>query len=114
MKKIKKALKWLGNHFKIAVLILTVIITTIFILWWGRKNRKIRKLEQKLAISKAKLHIERLEVKYDNDIAELKKLKEKDEKISTEIASIEESLRNKLKTDMTAEEVAEKFKEIGL
>lgn len=114
MEKIKKAFKWLLNHLKIFLLIIGVILTTILILWWGRKNKQIRKLEQQLAISKAKLHVERLEVKYNNDIAELKKLKDKDAKIKKEIEEIEKSLSKKLKPDMTAEEIAEKFKELGL
>jgi hypothetical protein len=114
MATVKRILKWLGTHFKIAALIVSAILFSIFILWWGRKNRKIRGLEQQLAVTKAKLSIERLEVKYNTDIEDLKKLKEKDKDIQKDIEKIEESLEKKLKPEMSAEEIANKFKEIGL
>lgn len=114
MDTLKRALKWLGNHFKIAMLILCIVLFSIFILWWGRKNRKIRGLEQLLAITKAKLSIERLEVKYDTDMGALRELQDKDEGIRNAIKKIEESLEQKLKPEMSAEEIASKFREIGL
>jgi len=114
MATVKKVLKWLGNHFKIAALIISTILFSIFILWWGRKNKKIKGLEQQLAVTRAKLSIERLEVKYNTDIEDLKRLKEKDKDIQEAIEKIEKSLEQKLKPDMTADEIAAKFREIGL
>jgi len=45
---------------------------------------------------------------------ELKKLKEKDKEVSADIEKIEKSLEQKLKSDMTADEIIAKFKEIGI
>jgi hypothetical protein len=96
------------------LLILSIVLVAIFILWWGWKNRKIRALQNKLAILNAKLNVERLEVKYDLEIAELRKLKEKEKNIRDDIDKIEKSLETKLKPDMTADEIIAKFKEIGI
>jgi predicted Holliday junction resolvase-like endonuclease len=114
MAKIKQAIKWIGNNFKIFILILVIIILSILVFWWGRKNKKIRHLENQIAILNARLKIERLEIKYKKDMDDLKKLKEEDKKIDEDIAKIEKSLEKKLKPDMTADEIIAKFKEIGI
>jgi hypothetical protein len=114
MAVVKRIIKWIGNNLKIFLLILSIILVTVFILWWGWKNRKIRALQNKLAILNARLKIERLEIKYDIDMEELKKLKEKDKDIKDDIDKIETSLEKKLKPDMTADEIIAKFKEIGI
>ena len=51
---------------------------------------------------------------YDTDMDELQKLKKKDEGIQEDIKKIEESLEQKLKPEMSAEEIASKFRELGL
>lgn len=114
MEKVKKALKWVWANSKLVLIVLLGILFTIFIIWWGNKNRKIRELETKLAILKAKITIEKLVAKYETTMSELAELRSKDKKVNEELQSIEKSLEEKLKPDMTAEEIAEKFKELGL
>jgi len=114
MATIKRIGRWIGNHLKLFLLILSIIFVTVFILWWGWKNRKIRALQNRLAILTARLNIERLEIKYDLDMQELKRLKEKEKDIRDDIDKIERSLEKKLKPDMTADEIIAKFKEIGI
>jgi len=114
MATITKVFKWIGNNLKLFLLILVIVILSVLVFWWGRKNNKIRALESQIAILNARLKIERLEIKYNADMAELNKLKEKDTEIAAEIANIEKSLEEKLKPDMTADEIIAKFKEIGI
>jgi len=114
MSTIKQILKWISNNFKIFILILVIIILSVLVFWWGRKNKKIRALENQIAILNARLKVERLEIKYKADMEELRKLKEKDKEISSDIDAIEKSLEKKLKPDMTADEIIAKFKEIGI
>jgi hypothetical protein len=113
MKTIKKILKWISHNFKLFLFILGVIVFVILIFWWGFKNRTIRKLKNQLAIANAKLQLEKLRMKYDVDMEKLKELKTKDGKVKAEIATIEKSLEERLKPDMTADEIVAKFKEMG-
>ena len=111
---LKKAWVWITRNVKLFLLILGIILFVVLVLWWGHKNKMIRSLKNKLAIAQAKLKIEKLAGKYDATMDDLKGLKEKDKKISDEIAVIEKSLEERLKPDMTAEEIVAAFKKIGL
>jgi hypothetical protein len=114
MATLKKIGKWIWTHSKIVLFIILVIFISVFVLWWGRKNRKIKSLEHSLAIMQAKLSVERLTVKYDANVEKLKELKNEDEKLQSELKVIEASLENRLKPEMTADEIIAKFKEVGL
>ena len=114
MGSLSKALTWVKHNLKVVLFALFVILISILVISWGKKNKTIRELELQLAITQAKLKIEGLTVRYNTTIEDLHKLKEKDQKIKEEIEKIEQSLQTKLKDDMTAEEIAEKFKEIGI
>ena len=114
MAKLKTVLKWVYTHSKLCVLFLVILLFTILILWWGRKNKRIKDLENQLAILQAKFNIERLIVKYNTNMEEFKKLAERDQKVSADLVKIEKSLGEKLKSNMTAEEIAAKFREIGI
>jgi nitrogen fixation-related uncharacterized protein len=111
---IKKAFKWISNNLKLFLLILSIVLLSVFIFWWGRKNSKIRDLENKLAVLTAQLKLNQLEVKYNTDKESLVKLKADDKQLDTELTKIEKSLEEKLKPDMTADEIIAKFKEIGI
>jgi len=111
---VQKAFKWISNHLKLFLLIVCVIVFSILIFWWGRKNAKIRALENSLAILNARLKLQGLEIKYDADMKDLAKLKETDKKIDEDIAKVEKSLEEKLTPSMTADEIIAKFKEIGI
>ena len=108
------AYHWVVSHGKLLLLILCIIIFSILLFWWGHKNRKIRALENQLAILVAKSKIERLEIKYNKNIHELTKLKEQDAVLTTELDTLEHSLKIRLAADMTADEIAEKFRDLGL
>jgi hypothetical protein len=78
------------------------------------KNKKITELETQLAIKSARLELEQVLLKYRTTLEEIKNLREKDNKVGTELAQIEIQLSKKLSEDLTAEQIAEKFKEIGI
>lgn len=110
----KRVWQWISTHTRYALLILVIILITVLILWWGRKNRRIKELENQLAVLTAKLQLEKLTWSYNTTMSELKGLREKDEKVGKEITQIEDSLANKLSPGMSAEDIAAKFKEIGI
>ena len=114
METIIKVFAWISSHAKLTLFVCTIFILTILVFWWGRKNKKIRDLENQLAIIQARLQIERLVIYYNTTMGELKALMEKDVKVKEEIAKIETSLGERLKKGMTAEEIAAKFREIGI
>jgi len=114
MATIKKILKWISNNFKLVLLITVIVVLSILVFWWARKNKKVRSLENQIAILNAKIKIERLEIKYDSDMQDLRELKGKDVALTKELEAIENDLSVKLAQDMTAEEIAAKFMEIGL
>jgi len=114
MSFLSKAWAWIKHNIKLVLFIIFFILMSILVISWGSKNKKIRELERQLAISHAKLKVERLTIKYDTTIKELNKLREQDKQIEEAINAIGTSLENKLKEDMTAEEIVEKFREIGI
>jgi predicted Holliday junction resolvase-like endonuclease len=109
-----KVLSWLKLNIKWLLFILVFILFTIFILWLASKNKKIKSLENQLAVMQAKLKIERLSLQYDTTMVELSKLKEKDEKVKLELEEIAKSLKETIGDSMTVEEIQAKFKELGL
>ncbi len=114
MDTIKKIWAWLANNTKLVGLSIFIVLLFILIFWWGRKNKKIRDLETQLAILTARLQIEKLVIEYNTNIAGLQTIKEKENKLNADLVKIEESLNNKLKPTMTADEIIAKFKEIGI
>ena len=111
---LKKAFKWIQVNLKLVLLIIAFTTLAIFIFWLSGKNRKIRALENSLRILKAKIDVERLSIKYDTEVENLKELKEQDTEIRYELNKIEKDLKEKLKGDLTADEIIRKFKELGL
>lgn len=114
MDKLKTIWAWLSNNIKIVVIFIVIIVLSVFVFWWGRKNKKIRSLENQIAILNARLQIERLVIEYNTNIAGLQALKEKEKALNATLATIELSLGTKLKQDMTVDEIIAKFKEIGI
>ena len=58
--------------------------------------------------------MQKLAYKYDKSVEELGTLRETEKKLESELSEIESSLSEKLKGDMTADELIAKFKEIGV
>jgi len=114
MEKIKKAWKWLTTHTKILFLIIGVILFSVLVIWWGKKNKSIRSLQRKIAYLQTRLKLEKIQMKYDMNMAELAKVREDNDSVREELEKIEEDLSTKLADDLTAEEIAQKFRELGL
>lgn len=114
MATIKQIFKWISSNLKIFLLVLSIVVLSILVFWWGRKNSQIRALANQLAVMTARLKLERLEVKYKLDMDELQKLKEKDNQIANDLIAIEQSLEKKLAPNMSADEIIAKFKELGI
>ena len=114
MKKLKKVWVLTKNNWKIAVSVISTLFLLIFAFSWYRKNTKIRKLQQDLILSRAKVRIAKVVDKYNITVEQLDGLREKDAVVEKEISKIERDLTEKLKPDMTPEEIVAKFKEIGI
>jgi hypothetical protein len=112
--KMKKFLSWLGNNFKLVLITLLILIFTLFTLWWGRKNRKIKRLENNLAILQGKLRLQRLALKKEVAVTELKNLEQQDKELARQIDDIKLSVHRSVKDDLTVDELAELFRGMGL
>jgi len=114
MAALKKAWKWLKNRTKILFLIIGVILLFVLVIWWGRKNKRVRSLQRKIAYLNTKLKLEKIQMKYDMNMEELSAVREQNEHVREDLDKIEKDLSNKIEGELTAEEIANKFKELGL
>jgi len=114
MAVIKKIWKWLVSNIKLVMVIACLVMIIIVGIMIGSKNKLIRSLEQKLSILQAKIKIEKLQIQYDMTMDEINKKKEEDVVLRKEIENIEEQLSKRLEGELSAEEIANKFREIGL
>lgn len=110
---IKRAFVWIKLNIKWIALILCLIFVSVLLLIARNRGKKIDSLLTELATLKAKIQIEKLAAKNDVLVEDLGALKEKDEKMRKEIEKIEASLSSSL-GNLSAKEIAEKFKEIGI
>ena len=114
MEKLKKIWQWISTHTRLVLLFIVIVLLSILVLWWGRKNRRIKALENELAVMNARLSVERITLAYNTKMDELAALKAKDDNVRGQLDKIQKSLEERLKPDMTAEEIAAKFRAIGL
>lgn len=110
---IKKAFVWVKLNIKWIALILCIIFVSVLLLIARRRGKKIDSLLTELSALKAKVKVEKLAAKNDVLVEDLSELKEKDEKVRKEIEKIEASLKEDL-GNLSAKEIAEKFKELGV
>jgi len=110
----KKTLDWIGSHIRLVLIGLGSALLLIFCFLWFRKNEKIRELQRRLAVAQAKARLEALAAKYQADLQKLRELGEKETAIKDELIKIGDALQHKLDKDMTAEQIVEEFKRIGL
>jgi hypothetical protein len=111
---LRKAWKWASRNSKYILFIGLSLLLFILAFAWYRKNKTIRKLEAELVILRAKVKLERLAVKNEVLVEDLNKLKKEDLEVAEEISIIEKSLEERLSKDLTAEEIAQKFRELGV
>jgi len=104
-----KAYNWTKINSKWVLLSSVILLLMFLIFWWGRKNKKIRSLENALAILQSRVKLERLAVKHDVLVEDLEKLKEKDYDLKQALYEIELKLQKKLGDDLTLAEIAEKL-----
>jgi hypothetical protein len=78
------------------------------------KSKSIKELQTQLALKTARLELEQVLLKYQATLDEIKELRNKDSQIGQELVVIETQLSKKLSEDLTAEEIAAKFREIGI
>lgn len=114
MKIIKAILDWIIKYVQLIGAGLAVLGSVIIAVGWHLKNKKIDELQYQLAISQTKFRIESLAAQYKTTILELNELRKTDLSLDKQIASVEVFLNQKLKSGMTVEEIAQKFKEIGI
>jgi len=76
--------------------------------------RKTAKLQYKIYLLRAKHSIDKIAAKHNVAVGELAALRERDAEVDSKLSAVEDSLREHVRTHMTAEEIAEKFREIGI
>ena len=111
---LRNAWKWTCRNSKYILFVALSLLLFILAFAWYRKNKLIRKLEAELVVLRAKIKLERLAVKNEILVEDLKKLREEDLEVAEELKLIETSLEERLSKDLTAEEIAQKFRELGV
>jgi len=114
MTKLKLIWVWVLEHVKLVGSGLLVVGSLLAAIVWHLKNKKIDDLQYQVAINQARLRIETLASAYKTTINELNELRKKDVVLDKQVTVIEDFLNRKLKSGMTVEEIAQKFKEIGI
>lgn len=113
METAKKVWEWVKINFRWVLFGLASLALLVLCIWVSSKNRKVRQLETDLAIMKAKLQVDSLAQSYAVATAELATLRKTEKELREKLEKIEVSLRDKLKEDMTTDEILAKFKELG-
>jgi len=109
-----KAWNWIKRNTKFVILILGFIVFFIFFFLFRAKSRAIKSLETKLYELQTTLKLEKLAATYNIAVEEIKYLEKEDAEVEKQIKQLKEDLLKKLPDDMTPEEIAQKFRELGL
>lgn len=112
--KIKKIKNWITHNSKLVIFFIMSFFFIVFVLWWGYKNKKINSMRNQIAILESKLKLEKLAMKYDINLSEIKAITAKEKEVEKEINKIKTELNIKLSSSMSVEEIAQTFKEIGV
>ena len=105
---------WVLKYIKLIASGVLLLGSVTVAIGWHVKNKKIDDLQYQLAISQAKWRIETLASAYKVTVIELNELRKKDVDLDKQIFVVENFLNKKLQSAMTAEEIVQKFKEIGI
>lgn len=97
----------------VAVILVLALLTILFILL-SRRNSKISSLELAVRELKAKLELEKLTSEYNSSLKDLVALREKDKEIDQKLGEIEISFEAPLSGVVSADEIAETLKRLGL
>jgi len=108
------AWNWIKRNTKFVILILGFIVFFIFFFLFRAKSRAIKSLETKLYELQTTLKLEKLAATYNIAVEEIKYLEKEDAEVEKQIKQLKEDLLKKLPDDMTPEEIAQKFRELGL
>jgi len=110
----KSAGLWIVNNFKLFMIIAGLVIVTILVLLWRNKSNKIKQLQAELFLAQSKIQLADLARKYAVSMAQFMNLRQQDVVLDKKLNEIEKDLAEKVDPDMTAEEVAAKFREMGV
>jgi len=111
---LKKAFSWIGTNSKWLLLAGASIFLAVIGICWYRNKQTIADLKNKVYILQTKMKLDKLAMKNDIMVEDLKDLKEKEASAKEELEKIEEDLKTKLSPTLTIEEIAKKFKELNL
>ncbi|MFA5132533.1 MAG: hypothetical protein WC444_04425 [Candidatus Paceibacterota bacterium] len=96
------------------MIIAGLVIVTILVLLWRNKSNKIKQLQAELFLAQSKIQLADLARKYAVSMAQFMNLRQQDVVLDKKLNEIEKDLAEKVDPDMTAEEVAAKFREMGV
>lgn len=110
--KVKKFFRWIKAHAEWILLAIVTIFIVIICVVWHKKTKLIESLQNDLAILKAKLNIEKIAVKNELLIQDLKDVRKKDAEVQKELDAIEKDLEIRLSNNMSTEEISEAFNKL--
>lgn len=111
---LKTAFAWVSNNIKLVAIIAALVTAGILVIIWRRKNSMIKQLRAELFLAKAKLEIAELARKYQVLLSRFAEVRKQDQVLDSKLNEIEQRLVSEVDPDMTAEQIAAKFREIGV
>ena len=105
---------WLKSHSKLLLLVLALVLVAVITIAWGFRNRTVRKLRRELALLQTQIKLEKIQRKYDANLEQIAAVREQNSRVEAELAEIETGLSHKLEGDLSADEIADRFRGLGL
>lgn len=105
---------WITKNIWLVLIGLGIIFIGIVVLLWRHKNSTIKKLQCELFIAQSKIQIQDLAKRYAVSMSQFMALREHDKELDAALEKIEKDLKEKVDPDMTAEEIAERFRKMGV
>ena len=112
--KLKWVFAWISNNLYKVLIILGIIIVSILSAFLFFKSKSVSKLKNELVIQQAKAKIQRTTDKYDSGMKNIEELRKTESELDNKLKDIEKTLKDKLSSTMTGEEIVEAFKKHGI
>jgi LPXTG-motif cell wall-anchored protein len=114
MATIAKIWCWITKNIWLVLIGLGLMFIGILVLLWRHKNSTIKRLQCELFIAHSKIQIQDLAKKYVVSMTQFMTLREHDKELDSALEKIEKDLAEKVDPTMTAEEIAERFRKLGV
>jgi predicted Holliday junction resolvase-like endonuclease len=114
MNKLKKFLIQIKVELLLVLIGMLLLGVVVLASVLHSKNKTVEGLRQQLVLKSAKLDLEKIRLRYNASAEDIKQIREKKEEVKKELEDLQTKYAARLADSMTAEQIADKFREIGL